>query len=98
MELHEMFGIRTDLVTNLIVVGDSMHEMNAGQRLAKKLPCCILKMVKMQESPQPRELLKQLMVINDAWDSISASAKTFNMKLERKKKSESSVEGQSATN
>ena len=30
MELHEMFGIRTDLVTNLIVVGDSMHEMNAG--------------------------------------------------------------------
>lgn len=30
LELHDMFGIRTDLVTNLIVVGDSMHEMNAG--------------------------------------------------------------------
>ena len=30
MELHDMFDLRTDQVTNLIVVGDSMNEMNAG--------------------------------------------------------------------
>lgn len=30
MELHDMFEMRTDQVTNLIVVGDSMNEMNAG--------------------------------------------------------------------
>jgi len=41
-------------------------------------------MIKMQEAPQPKELIKQLMVISDAWDTISASARNFNMKLERK--------------
>ena len=58
LELHDMLGLSTEQVTNLIVIGDSMNEMNAGQRLSKKLPCCILKMIKMQESPQPKELIK----------------------------------------
>mmetsp|Transcript_3832 Transcript_3832/g.4434 ORF Transcript_3832/g.4434 Transcript_3832/m.4434 type:complete len:245 (+) Transcript_3832:599-1333(+) len=30
MELHEMLGLSTDQVTNLVVIGDSMNEMNAG--------------------------------------------------------------------
>ena len=47
MQLHDMFEINEEQVTNLIVVGDSMNEMNAGQRLSKKLPRCILKMIKM---------------------------------------------------
>ena len=63
-----------------------MNEMNAGQRLAKSLPHCILKMIKMQETPQPRELLKQLVVINDSWDNICSATRNFNMKLERKQK------------
>ena len=30
MQLHDMFEINEEQVTNLIVVGDSMNEMNAG--------------------------------------------------------------------
>ena len=79
-----MLELSTDQVTNLVVVGDSMNEMNAGQRLSKKLPHCILKMIKMQEQPQPKELMKQLIVITENWHSISTSARKFNMQLERK--------------
>lgn len=81
-----MLKLSTDQITNLIVIGDSMNEMNAGQRLSKKLPHCILKMIKMQEQPQPRELIKQLQVITENWLSISTSARKFNMQLERKQK------------
>ena len=86
MQLFEQLKLKKDSVTNLVVVGDSMNEMNAGQRLAKSLPHCILKMIKMQETPQPRELLKQLVVINDSWDNICSATRNFNMKLERKQK------------
>ena len=82
-----MLQLSQDQITNLIVVGDSMNEMNAGQRLSKSLNHCILKMIKMQEQPAPRELIKQLMVITDSWESISTSVRNFNMKLERKQKS-----------
>ena len=84
MQLFDQLGMSKEAVTNLVVVGDSMNEMNAGQRLAKSLPRCILKMIKMQETPQPRELLKQLVVINDSWDNIVSATRNFNMKLERK--------------
>ena len=30
MQLHDMFELNEEQVTNLIVVGDSMNEMNAG--------------------------------------------------------------------
>ena len=47
LQLHEMLELSAEQITNLIIVGDSMNEMNAGQRLSKKLPQCILKMIKM---------------------------------------------------
>ena len=74
------------MITNLVVIGDSMNEMNAGQRLAKSLNSCILKMVKMQDAPQPRELIKQLTVISESWEKIANASRNFNMKLERKQR------------
>ena len=46
-QLHDMLKINRQAITNLVVVGDSMNEMNAGQKLAKSLPHCVLKMIKM---------------------------------------------------
>ena len=62
-----------------------MNEMTAGQRLAKKFSSkCVLKLVKMQEMPQPREIMKQLNVIHQQWDHFAYESRDFNMKLERK--------------
>lgn len=84
LEVFEIFKMDKEMVTNLVVVGDSMNEMNAGQRLAKQLPHCILKMIKMTERPQAREIVKQLGVISASWQKISQTARNFNMQLERK--------------
>ena len=89
VELFEVLKLDKDLVTNLVVVGDSMNEMNAGQKLAKNLPHCILKMIKMTERPQARELVKQLSVISGSWAKISQTARNFNMQLERKSHNDS---------
>jgi hypothetical protein len=37
-----------------------MNEISAGQKLQSVLAMCVLKMVKMQEAPTPKELTKQL--------------------------------------
>jgi hypothetical protein len=58
-DLFKTIKLKEDLVTNLIVIGDSMNEMTAGQRLAKLIKnSCYLKLVKMQEMPQPKEIMK----------------------------------------
>ena len=43
-------------------------------------------MVKMQDAPQPRELIKQLTVISESWEKIANASRNFNMKLERKQR------------
>jgi hypothetical protein len=45
---NQSINISDDLVTNLIVIGDSMNEMIAGQKFAKLIKNkCYLKLVKM---------------------------------------------------
>ena len=47
-DLFKTIKISDDLVTNLIVIGDSMNEMIAGQKFAKLIKNkCYLKLVKM---------------------------------------------------
>ena len=47
MKLFDILNLSTEYLTNLVVIGDSMNEMNAGVVLSKSLPHCVLKMVKM---------------------------------------------------
>jgi hypothetical protein len=49
--LHAKFELRTDLLCNLIVVGDSMYEILAGISLSEQLPYCVPKLVKMLAEP-----------------------------------------------
>ena len=41
------------LITNLIVIGDSNIEMEAGTFLAKQFSTCLVKTVKFKENPKP---------------------------------------------
>jgi ribosomal protein S10 len=84
--LFAMFELSEDLVTNLMVVGDSMHEINAGQELAKELPHCILKIIKMSEKPTSRELRQQLEVIMSSWERVRTVGRDFSMKLAHKER------------
>lgn len=83
-------GQSRDTITNLVVVGDSKYEMEAGEELCKQTEKCVVKSIKMSESPSIGELIKQLSLINEKWEGIVSTFKSLSIKLERK--SETSAE------
>lgn len=74
------------LVTNLICIGDSYIEMEAGQIIAKTFSKAYIKSVKFKETPKIEELIKQLSLLSIEYDSIFKSLKKLNITVERKEK------------
>lgn len=80
--------IDINLVTNLICVGDSLIEIEAGENLASKFEQAFIKTIKFREKPKIEELNKQLCLVCREIDSICSSVKNLTIKVEKKKKSE----------
>ena len=74
------------LVTNLICVGDSLLEIEAGEHLANQFETAFIKTVKFREAPKIEELNKQLKLVNEEFNVIYSSAKNLTIKVERKQK------------
>ena len=74
------------LVTNLICLGDSLFEMEAGRILASKFTEAFIKTIKFREAPKLDELIKQLKLIVNQFGSIYSSIKNLTIRVERKKK------------
>ncbi len=54
MKLKEDPNLNFSSLTNLIVIGDSMFEMDAAKKFGKKLEQCYIKTIKLNENPKPR--------------------------------------------
>lgn len=90
MSLWDIEGlIDKAAITNLIVIGDSQHEMDAGKNFQKSANMCFTKQIKLRENPTAEELVKQLSVINQKFNYIISSFKSFNLKLEKTQSSKS---------
>lgn len=76
----------SELVTNIICLGDSFIEMEAGQILASKFTQAFIKTVKFKESPKPEELNKQLGLVADQFNGIYSPIKNLTIRVEKKKK------------
>ena len=76
----------SNLVTNIICLGDSFIEIEAGHILASKFTQAFIKTVKFRESPKPEELNKQLNLVADQFDSIYKTIKNLTIRVEKKKK------------
>lgn len=76
----------SDLVTNIICLGDSFIEMQAGHILASKFTQAFIKTVKFRESPKPEELNKQLTLVADQFSGIYAAVKNLTIRVEKKKR------------
>jgi len=74
------------LVTNIICLGDSMLEMEAGRILAKKFSQAFVKTIKFKEGPKPEELNKQLTVVSNQFNAIYSAIKNLTIRVEKKKK------------
>lgn len=57
-------------ILNLIAIGDSDYEMEAAKLFASQSDRCLVKLVKMRESPTFDELHKELVIINERYQYI----------------------------
>ena len=74
------------LVTNIICIGDSLFEMEAGRILASKFTEAFIKTIKFREAPKLDELMKQLKLVCAQFGSIYSSVKNLTIRVEKKKK------------
>jgi len=78
--------VNLQLVTNIICLGDSLFEMEAGRILASRFTMAFIKTIKFRESPKLDELIKQLKLVVKQFSSIYISVKNLTIRVERKKK------------
>ena len=78
--------LNDELITNIICLGDSVFEMEAGRILASKFIHAVIKTIKFRENPKPEELNKQLSLVINQFPSIYTSSKNLTVRVEKKKK------------
>ena len=78
--------LNTKLVTNIICLGDSLFEIEAGRVLANSFKEAFVKTIKFKEGPKPEELNKQLMLVSNQFNSIVIAVKNLTIRVEKKKK------------
>jgi hypothetical protein len=78
--------VNVALVTNIICLGDSLFEMEAGRILASKFKEAFIKTIKFKEAPILDELIKQLKLVCHQFGSIYSSIKNLTIRVEKKKK------------
>lgn len=81
----------SNLVTNLICLGDSVIEMEAAHILASNFQQAYIKTIKFRESPKPEELHKQLGLVLEQFDKIFSAVKNLTIRVEKKSKEEGST-------
>ena len=74
-----------DIVTNIICLGDSIIEIDAGKILADKFSEAFIKTIKFRESPKPEELNKQLTLVLEQFPIIYSTIKNLTIRVEKRK-------------
>ena len=84
--LNLLKDVNNKLVTNIICIGDSLFEIEAGRILASKFSEAFIKTIKFRDAPKLDELLKQLKLVEHQFGTVYSSIKNLTIRIERKKK------------
>lgn len=76
----------TNLVTNIISIGDSTYEIEAAHVLGSSFKESYVKTIKFKANPTPKEMYKQLTMLQSKFGEIYSLVKNLNMKVEKKDK------------
>lgn len=74
----------SQIITNLISLGDSNFEMDAVHVMGKEFEQAMIKTIKFRDNPSPEELLKQLELVAQKFEKIALNARNLKIGLERK--------------
>jgi hypothetical protein len=75
-----------ELLTNILSVGDSEFEMNAGLMIGKLFTQSYTKVIKFKENPSLDTLIKQLKLTHEQFDMALNSVKNLIIKVDTKRK------------
>jgi hypothetical protein len=84
-DLRSKFNFEKCHITNIVSIGDDKSEIIAAQKLGEKINNCIVKTIKFREEPNLKELIKQLMLINDEILRIYKYPKSLTIQVDKKK-------------
>ena len=70
-------------ISNFIVLGDSVFEMQAALILGKQFSKAFIKTIKFRPSPKMEEIIRQIVFAFKAFDSICAQQKSMEVILVR---------------
>merc|ERR1712113_47664 len=77
----------SQIITNLVSLGDSNFEMDAVHIMGKEFAQALIKTIKFRENPSPEELLKQLGLVSQRFEQILGNPRNLKIGLERKRPS-----------
>ena len=87
-KMHAFLETKADLergaVTNIICIGDSQAELDAGHHLYEEFPLARIKTIKLKPNPTPKELDKELKALILKINLIIDNGNNMSIKLERK--------------
>uniref|UniRef100_A0A0G4HH21 Uncharacterized protein n=1 Tax=Chromera velia CCMP2878 TaxID=1169474 RepID=A0A0G4HH21_9ALVE len=76
--------LNSQVITNLISLGDSNFEMDAVHVMGKEFAQALVKTIKFRDNPSPDELAKQLELVLQKFEKICMNARNLKIGLERK--------------
>ena len=82
LEMKKEF--ESNLITNILCMGDSMNEMIAGHLLSSKFNKAYIKTIKFRESPKLKILYKQLLMIVEKFNEIYLTLKSLAISIDKK--------------
>lgn len=74
----------SEIITNLISLGDSQFEMEATHVMGKQFEVALVKTVKFHQNPCPEALLKQLRLVTPKFERIVENARNMKIALEKR--------------
>ena len=84
-DLRDKFNFEKCLLTNIICLGDDYSEIIAAQKFGENFDNCLIKTIKLREKPDLKELIKQLVLINEKILRVYSYPKSLTIKVNKKK-------------
>ena len=79
-----VYQYNKNLITNIICIGDSINEIQAGKLLASNFENVCIKTIKFKQNPRIEDLKFQLLLIIEQFDLIFSTIKNWNITVEKK--------------
>ena len=81
-KIKEDFKLDKENLTNIICIGDSEFEIEAGQKLSKEFYNVVIKNIKLKHKPSLKELKKEIFWINTEISRLYSFSKNVSIELE----------------